>query len=147
MNGRTEIIVFLQQPSPAKRQRLASSPPVVVLSSEEEVAEVNSDNDGDEDDNDEYEYELDPQLNEAPVAAAAMGHTLPAELMEQVEQPFDEDSEEDNTHIGQWRAADLGTLALAINFHREDLKGKFVGASGGTERRKKAWQAVAGKSN
>ena len=73
-------------------------------------------------------------------------YTLPRELQTgKEEESFDSDSDDDNTHIGQWRDADTGALALAINYHRSHIKGSFVGSGGGVERRKEAWKKVAGE--
>ena len=73
-------------------------------------------------------------------------YTLPLELQTgKEEESFDSDSDDDNTHIGQWRDADTGALALAINYHRSHIKGSFVGSGGGVERRKEAWKKVAGE--
>ena len=89
------------------------------------------------------EWVLDP-LQMAPTAAAA--YHLPAELQDREPEPFDVSSDEDDTGSGRWREGDLGTLVLALNYYRDELKGKFVGASGGVDRKKAAWIKVAGKA-
>ena len=85
---------------------------------------------------DEDQFEPDPR---------GPDYHYPDELQGLPDQAPDEDSDpEDNRHIGMWREGDLGALILALNYHKDDLKGKFVGASGGKERKRKAWDAVKG---
>ena len=95
-------------------------------------------------DDDDFIYEVDPAQH-APVAGPSR-HTLPYELQDHDDAPFDSsDSDEDNQHINQWRDGDLGVLAVAINFYRSQLKGRFVGAAGGAVRKREAWEKVAGE--
>ena len=55
--------------------------------------------------------------------------------------------EEEEDHTGKWRDGDLAALILGINHYRERLKGKFIGCTGGRERRDRAWDKVAGEKN
>ena len=90
------------------------------------------------------EWEVDTEQFAPP--AQGPNYHFPDEIHGLPDLPPDEDSDpEDNRHIGLWREGDLGALVLALNYYHDELKGKFIGASGGKERKRKAWQKVKGE--
>lgn len=51
----------------------------------------------------------------------------------------------ETTSSHRWKKREIEELSLAVNCYRDALRAKFVGSSGGRERRYQGWISVRGK--